>query len=103
MEGFKSYGNVTGGHGIIITVNPEWTVLSGGSESTTGLNPAFGPQVKYTPTALGDYTLIARFDGREARSGVAVMSYIPTSNTFDIFVIVVSRVTTRTDSISDIL
>ncbi len=67
-------------------LNPTWSV----SASTLGtVSPEVGPVVVFTPNAttsvLGDLVITAIFDGQMATSQIAVVTYKPNSNTFDVY------------------
>lgn len=63
-------------------INPTWAV----SASSLGtVSPSFGTSVVFTPSALGDVVVTATFDGLQANSQIAVVTYKPNSNTFDVY------------------
>jgi hypothetical protein len=63
-------------------INPTWTV----SSSTLGsVAPEIGNQVVFTPSALGDVVIYATQDGLQANCQVAIVTYKPAPNTFDVY------------------
>ena len=65
-----------------VEVDPSWT-LSNNSLAT--LTPSIGRSVVFQPTALGDVVVTATFDGQTATSQIAIVTYKPSSNTFDVY------------------
>jgi hypothetical protein len=56
------------------------------SPSTMGtISPAVGQTVEFNPSSLGDATVIATYGGVQATAHIAVVTYIPNSNTFDVY------------------
>lgn len=68
-------------HGSI-DVAPTWSV-SPTSPSTLDID--FGPTVQFQSSALGDYIVTANFDGRETTTRIAVVAFLPSANTFDVY------------------
>lgn len=65
-----------------INVNPTWTV----SSPTLGnLSTSIGPSVVFQSQNLGDVVVSANFDGLTATSQIAIVTYQPGSNTFDVY------------------
>jgi len=66
-------------------IQPTWEV----TPTTAGtFSPAIGRQVTFTPTLLGDATVLATYDGVQARSQLAVVTYLPVDsspNRFDVY------------------
>lgn len=59
-------------------VNPTWEM----TPQTAGtLVPAVGRTVVFTPTTLGDVQIFATIDGTQAKSQIAVVTYIPPTAT----------------------
>ena len=57
-----------------VDVNPTWEITP---QSAGSLVPAVGRTVVFTPTALGDVQIFATVDGTQAKSQIAVVTYIP--------------------------
>lgn len=69
-------------NGSAFDANPVWSV----SPASVGdLNTSLGPTVTFTANALGDVTISAIFDGTMTQSKVAVVTYKPNSNTYDVY------------------
>ncbi len=65
-----------------VDVNPTWSV----SPTTLGsLNTTIGRSVVFQPTGLGDVVVTGVYDGIAATSQIAIVTYKPTANTFDIY------------------
>ena len=63
-------------------VNPTWSV----SASSVGtVSPEIGAVVVFTPVALGVVTVSATYEGLQANSQIGIVTYIPNSNTFDVY------------------
>jgi hypothetical protein len=63
-------------------VNPTWSV----SPETVGtLSSSIGSVVTFQPVGLGDAIVTATFEGASATAQLAVVTYQPTSNTFDVY------------------
>lgn len=65
-----------------VEVNPTWEVSS---DLLGNLSSPIGPTVVFQPSALGDVVVTATFDGISAASRLAIVTYKPTSNTFDVY------------------
>lgn len=64
-----------------VETSPEWE-----ASSTAGdLNTTIGPSVTLTGASLGDVTVTATWNGMQATSNIAIVTYEPGSGTFDVF------------------
>lgn len=64
-----------------VTLNPTWDV----SSSAGTLSTTIGPTVSLTAQSLGDVVVTATYQDLIATSQIAIVTFIPTSNTFDIY------------------
>ena len=62
-------------------VTAEWAV----SSSDGSLNTSVGSSVVFTGNALGDVTVTATFDGSVATSQIAIVTFMPGSQTYDVY------------------
>lgn len=65
-----------------VDVNPTWEVSSALIGS---LNTSLGTTVVFQPSALGDVTITATYDGLAATSQLAIVTYIPSASTFNVY------------------
>lgn len=65
-----------------VEVSPTWTVSD---ESVGTLNTSIGHVVTFQANGLGDVTISALSDGIVAISQLAVVTYQPSANTFDVY------------------
>lgn len=65
-----------------VGVDPTWTVSA---SSLASLSPSIGQTVVLQPSALGDVVVTATYEGQTATSQIAIVTYIPSSNTFDVY------------------
>ncbi|MCG3206218.1 MAG: hypothetical protein KCHDKBKB_02951 [Elusimicrobia bacterium] len=63
-------------------IAPTWTV----SDAALGsISPSIGAEVVFTPTGLGDVVITAESDGLQSQSQIAIVTYKPSANTFDVY------------------
>jgi hypothetical protein len=72
-------GNSGGGS---FSVSPTWSVSD---EALGSLSTSIGSSVEFQALALGDVTVTATYDGIQTTSQIAIVTYIPNSNTFDVY------------------
>ncbi len=65
-----------------VDVSPTWTVSP---ESRGTLNTSVGKTVVFQPAELGDVVISATYDGVVATSQIAIVTYVPSGNTFDVY------------------
>jgi len=61
---------------------PTWAVSS---STLASISPTIGNTVVFTANALGDVVVTATDDGVQANSQIAIVTFKPTSNTFDVY------------------
>jgi|GEM_PF-6682793 len=74
----KAQGVSPGG---VAAADAEWSV----SSTAGALNTQFGPQVILQANTLGDVMVTATWNGMTATSQIAIVTYIPSASTFDVY------------------
>jgi hypothetical protein len=65
-----------------VDVLPTWTISP---ETPATLSSSIGNSVDFSAPSLGDFIITANYNGRETTTRVAVVAFIPSAQTFDVY------------------